>query len=67
MMKIIEKVAAIVHYVDGRTDEGFFGFPVAFSGPHRNQFPTLIKEDGVETLVNLNHVISIDQSIIFKG
>lgn len=66
MPKLIEKVAAIVHYVDGRTDEGYFTYPVQPGGQYQSQFATLWKEDGVEIFINLSHVISIDQKTIFR-
>lgn len=66
MPKVIDKVAAIVRYVDGRAEEGYFNFPCQPGGQHQRQFATLWKEDGIETFMNLDHVISIEQSIIYR-
>ncbi|WP_159124713.1 hypothetical protein [Enterobacter roggenkampii] len=66
MPKLIDKVAAIVRYVDGRTEEGYFNFPCQPGGQHQRQFATLWKEDGAETFINLYHVISIEQSILYR-
>lgn len=66
MPKLIDKVAAIVHYVDGRTEEGYFCIPCQPAGQNQRQFATLWKEDGTETFINLYHVISIDQSILYR-
>ena len=65
MAKIIEKVAAVVHYVDGRTEEGYFRLPVRATG-YPGEFATLMKEDDVHVFINLSHVINIDQKIIFR-
>ncbi|CAH3643553.1 TPA: hypothetical protein ACNVTV_005062 [Citrobacter freundii] len=65
MPKVIDKVAAIVHYVDGRTEEGYFSSPLQ-GGQYQSQFVTLRKEDGVETFINLSHVINIEQSTIYR-
>ena len=66
MAKIIDKVAAVVHYVDGRTDDGYFELPVRVGGQYPQHYATLMKGDEVEVLVNLFHAISIEQKIIFK-
>lgn len=66
MPKVIDKVAAIVHYVDGRTEEGYFNHPCQQGGQYQSQFTTLWKEDGLETFINLDHVINIEQSIIYR-
>lgn len=66
MVKIIDKVAAVVHYVDGRTDDGYFQMPIRVGGQYPQQFTTLRKDDDVEVLVNLSHVINIEQKIILK-
>ncbi|MCK6836239.1 hypothetical protein L8S32_05120 [Enterobacter asburiae] len=66
MPKVIDKVAAIVHYVDGRTEEGYFNYPIQHGGQYQPQFVTLWKRDGLETFINLSHVISIDQSITYR-
>ncbi len=66
MPKLIDKVAAIVHYVDGRTEEGYFNSPCRPGGQYQSQFTTLWKEDGVEILINLAHVINIKQSVIYR-
>lgn len=66
MAKVIDRVAAIVHYVDGRTEEGYFCFPCRPGGQNQLQFATLWKEDGAETFINLDHVISIEQSILYR-
>lgn len=66
MAKIIDKVAAVVYYVDGRTDDGYFQMPITVGGQYPQQYANLIKGDEVEILVNLSHVISIEQKIIFR-
>lgn len=64
MGKVIDKVAAIVHYVDGRTDDGYLNYPV--QPGDQSQFATLWKEDDTEIFINLSHVINIEQKIIFR-
>lgn len=66
MPKVIDKVAAIVHYVDGRTEEGYFNHPCQPEGQYQSQFTTLWKGEGLETFINLAHVINIEQSIIYR-
>ena len=66
MPRVIDKIAAIVHYVDGRKDEGYFAFPVRTGGQCPQQYTTLRKDDEIDVLVNLSHVISIEQKTIFK-
>ena len=66
MAKVIERVVAVVNYVDGRTDDGYFTYPIQPGGQYQSQFATLWKEDGVEIFINLSHVINIDQKIIFR-
>ncbi|MBC2610793.1 MULTISPECIES: hypothetical protein [Citrobacter] len=66
MPKVIDKVAAIVHYVDGRTEEGYFNHPCQPGGQYQSQFTTLWKDEGLETFINLAHVINIEQSIIYR-
>ena len=67
MSKIIDKVAAIIHYVDGRKDEGFLPCPARHSGQCPAEFITLTKEGGIEVFINLSHVISIEQAISYRA
>lgn len=66
MAKTIEKVALLVHYIDGSSDIGFSSFPVSVTGQQPSEYFTLWREDGIEVLVNLRHVIRLEQSIIYK-
>lgn len=66
MPRVIEKVAVIVHYVDGKSDEGFIPFPLVSGGQVPIKFFTLSRIDDTEVLVNLIHTIRVEQSIIFK-
>lgn len=65
-MKIIEKVACLVHYTDGGTDDGYIAFPLRVGGQLSVRFFTLTKDNGVELLINLAHVSRVEQSIIYK-
>jgi len=66
MPKIIDKVACIVHYIDGRSDEGFTRLPLSYRGQADTEYFSLSREDGTEVLVNLKHTIRVEQSIIHK-
>lgn len=66
MAYIIEKVAVIVHYIDGKTDEGFIHSPIRPYGQIKQEFFTLTMAENVEVLVNLSHVIRVEQSIIYR-
>lgn len=66
MPRVIEKVAAIAHLADGRTEEGYFRVPIRVPVGEGGQFYTMYKDDGVEVLINLNQIISIDQKVIYR-
>lgn len=66
MPKVIEKVAVIAHYIDGNSDCGFVRLPVGAARQDSGEYFTLDREDGTEVLVNLRHVIRVEQSIIYK-
>lgn len=66
MDKVIEKVACVVHYAGGGNDAGFTRMPVTVYGQTPKTFFNLEREDGVWVLVNLDHVIRLEQNIIFK-
>lgn len=66
MQKVIEKVAVIAHYIDGNSEYGFVRLPVSAAGQASGEYFSLTREDGTEVLVNLRHVIRVEQSIIYK-
>ncbi|KAA1280230.1 hypothetical protein DXF85_02830 [Citrobacter pasteurii] len=66
MPRVIEKVAVIVHYTDGKSDEGFIPLPLASGGQAKVEFFMLNRVDDTSVLVNLLHVIRVEQSIILK-
>ncbi len=63
---VIEKVAAVVRYIDSRVDEGYIPLPLRCSGQSRPQSITLTREDGIEIYINLDHVVSIEQATITR-
>lgn len=65
-MKIVDKILAVIHYVDGRTDEGFLRSPVETTGQYPQTSATLMKDGDVMVFVNLSHVINIEQKFIYK-
>ena len=66
MAKVIDKVAVLVHYVDGESDVGFARLPVSVTGQQPSEYFTVTREDGIEVLINLRHVIRLEQNIIYK-
>ncbi|WP_313449647.1 hypothetical protein [Atlantibacter hermannii] len=66
MAKVIDKVAVLAHYVDGESDVGFTRLPVSVTGQQPSEYFTIIREDGIEVLINLRHVIRLEQNIIYK-
>lgn len=49
-----------------QTEEGYFTHPCQPGGQYQPQFATLWKEDGLESFINLAHVINIEQSILYR-
>lgn len=66
MARVIDRVACIVHYIDGRSDEGFIRLPLSYRGQEHTEYFSLNRVDGTEVLVNLKHTIRVEQSIIHK-
>ncbi len=66
MAKVIDKVVVMVHYADGGSDIGSTRLPVSVTGQQPSEYFTITREDGTEVLINLRHVIRLEQNIIYK-
>lgn len=66
MPKVIDRVAVIFHYVDGRTEEGYLPCPLSRHGQYEMNHVILSKEDDVEVFINMTHVINAEQKILYR-
>lgn len=67
MPMVIDKVAAVFHYIDGRTEEGYLPIPLSRRGQFEVGHVTLSKEGDVEVFINMAHVISVEQKILYRN